>query len=112
MAGNCLAANVSETQTIQPLTAVALSEATGTVLSNAQEDLAEIQRHSSSNTRSVQPFNADSVMIYDCGTQTVSDYDISTTLYTFDSESARSSGTVGGLSVHTYTQSGFVRFTL
>lgn len=115
LAGSCLAADVSGEQAplaAQPPTAVALSDATGTMLTNAREDLEEIRSNLSPTTRNVQLFNADDVTIYDYGTRAVGDYDVSTTLYTFDTNSTRASGQAGGITVHTYTQSGFVRFKL
>lgn len=115
LVSSCFAADVTNEhtsfeQTIP--TAISLSDATGTTLANAQADLVEIQAHVQPYERSTQLQNLGDVLIYDCGTQAMGDYDVSTTLYTFgtDAASPRASGQAGGISVHTYTQSGFVRF--
>lgn len=116
LAGSCFAASVLEKQNdveVAVPTALALSDATGATLSAAQEDIAELQAHVQVCGSDLVPAleNSDTVMIYDCGTQTVGDYDVSTTIYTFDVErTTASSGKSDGISVHTYTQSGFVRF--
>lgn len=105
------AAMVEDGMAANPV-AVPLSEATGAVLSAAQEDLAEIRIQVAENYGTASLLRDEDIMIYDCGTQSVGDYEVSTTFYTLSENVPRASGESAGISVHTYKQSGIVRFKL
>ena len=109
--GGCTAADFPLDQTASESTmpeGVSLSAAAGAMLRSAQSDLAEVQAYVQRSGCSLPFQDTDDIVIYDCGTQTVGDYDVSTTLYTDAVRSAP--GQTGGVAVHTYTQSGSVRF--
>lgn len=91
--------------------AVSLSEATGDTLIAAQTDLAEIRAHMELDPVACL-FNGENVMICDYGTQAAGDFDVTATLYTFNESVSRTSGQAEGISTHTYTQNGYVRFKL
>lgn len=110
--GGCAAGESSADEAVpepDAPTAVSLSDAAGTMLDNAQSDLAEIQSYAQRNDCYLPFQEADDLVIYDYGPKTVGEYDVSTTLYT-DATRAITAGQTGGVAVHTYTQSGSVRF--
>lgn len=111
--GTCSALPIDPEQRLSaveqtPIAVFNLSEASGDVLLNAQADISEIRNHVDSSYP--EALQSNDITVTDYGTVSVGDYEVSTTLYTFQPTNGDTQAS--GTTVHTYTQSGYTRFKL